>query len=171
MPATIWSSWTGTGPSCSTRREDVEWAIELLELGNLQLLRYQLLDRALDGRLYRVTRLVEEVRADMRALFKASEMRQALRELMRLRSTSIAEFQDVDRDIKLIGDRVHVQPGPILQEHSRIARAGGDFVEEVAGQYLRRQDGSALPRARDPYSLCSRRFGASSDEMSKPCPG
>jgi hypothetical protein len=101
----------------------------------------------------------------------ASEMRQALRELMRLRSTSIAEFQDVDRDIKLIGDRVHVQPGPILQEHSRIARAGGDFVEEVAGQYLRRQDGSALPRARDPYSLCSRRFGASSDEMSKPCPG
>jgi hypothetical protein len=64
-------------------------------------------------------------------------MRQALRELMRLRSTSIAEFQDVGREIKLIGDRVHVQPAPILQEHSRIARAGGDFVEEVAGQYLR----------------------------------
>jgi hypothetical protein len=83
---------------------DVEWAIELLELGNLQLLRYRLLDRALDGRLYRVTRLVEEARAGMRALFKASEMRQALRELMRLRSTSIAEFQDVDREIKLIGD-------------------------------------------------------------------
>jgi hypothetical protein len=74
----------------------------------------------------------------MRALFKASEMRQALRELMRLRSTSIAEFQDVDREIKLIGDGVHVQQAPILQEHSRIARAGW-------GRFRRRGSGPVLP--------------------------
>ena len=35
---------------------DVAWAMELLELGNLQLLRYRLLDRELDGRLRRVAR-------------------------------------------------------------------------------------------------------------------
>jgi hypothetical protein len=83
---------------------DVEWAIELLELGNLQLLRYRLLDRELDERLHRVARLVEDTREDRQGLFKPSEIRQALRELMRVRSTSIVEFQDVEREIKLIGD-------------------------------------------------------------------
>jgi hypothetical protein len=83
---------------------DVEWAIELLELGNLQLLRYRLLDRELDERLHRVARLVEDTSEDRQGLFKPSEIRQALRELMRVRSTSIVEFQDVEREIKLIGD-------------------------------------------------------------------
>jgi hypothetical protein len=83
---------------------DVEWAIELLELGNLQLLRYRLLDRELDERLHRVARLVEDTSEDRQGLFKPSEIRQALRELMRVRSTSIVDFQDVEREIKLIGD-------------------------------------------------------------------
>lgn len=83
---------------------DVAWAIELLELGNLQLLRYRLLDRELDFRLRRVAQLVDEAGEKMQAFFKASEIRRALGELMRLRSQSIAEFQDVEREIKLIGD-------------------------------------------------------------------
>jgi hypothetical protein len=83
---------------------DVAWATELLELGNLQLLRYRLLDRELDGRLRRVTQLVDEAGEKMQAFFKASEIRRALGELLRLRSQSIAEFQDVEREIKLIGD-------------------------------------------------------------------
>src|SRR5262245_13295525 len=83
---------------------DVEWANELLELGNLQLLRYRLLDRELDERLHRLARLVADAPEDLQGLFKPTEIRQALRELMRVRSTSIAEFQDVEREIKLIGD-------------------------------------------------------------------
>jgi hypothetical protein len=83
---------------------DVAWAMELLELGNLQLLRYRLLDRELDGRLRRVAQLVEEAGEQMQAFFKASEIRRALGELMRLRSQSIADFQDVERETKLIGD-------------------------------------------------------------------
>jgi hypothetical protein len=83
---------------------DVEWAIELLEVANLQLLRYRLLDRELDERLHRVARLVEDTSADPPGLFKPTEIRHALRELMRVRSTSIVEFHDVEREIKLIGD-------------------------------------------------------------------
>jgi hypothetical protein len=40
----------------------------------------------------------------VQALFKASEIRRALGELMRLRSQSIADFQYVERETKLIGD-------------------------------------------------------------------
>ncbi|MBI3003213.1 MAG: hypothetical protein HYY54_06310 [candidate division NC10 bacterium] len=81
---------------------DFESTIELFEIANLQLLRCRILDSALDERLERGAgplgapgRLI---------LFRAREVRSLLREIMRLRSQSILEFQAIEKNIKLIGD-------------------------------------------------------------------
>jgi hypothetical protein len=83
---------------------DVESTLELLELGNLQLLRYRLLDRYLDERLHRVARLVEQAPVKGQGVFTPSDISKAMKEIMLTRSVSITECQDVEREIKLIGD-------------------------------------------------------------------
>jgi hypothetical protein len=83
---------------------DIEASIELLELANLQLLRYRLLDNELDERLHNVARLIERAPVKTKFLFKASEISQAMKDTMRVRSISISEFQDLEREMKLIGD-------------------------------------------------------------------
>lgn len=81
---------------------DFESTIELFEIANLQLLRCRILDSALDQRLERVAGLLGA--PDQRILFRAREVRGVLREIMRLRSQSILEFQGIEKNIKLIGD-------------------------------------------------------------------
>jgi hypothetical protein len=83
---------------------DIESTVELLELANLQLLRYRLLDRQLDERLERMAKLVAQAPVRTQFLFKAGEISQALKETIIVRSTSISEFQALEREIKLIGD-------------------------------------------------------------------
>ncbi|HEY4523709.1 MAG TPA: hypothetical protein VJK04_02445 [Candidatus Paceibacterota bacterium] len=83
---------------------DIEATVELLELANLQLLRYRLLDNGLDERLHGVARLIEQAPVKTKFLFKAMEVSQAMKDTMRIRSISISEFQDLEREMKLIGD-------------------------------------------------------------------
>lgn len=83
---------------------DYESTLELLELANLQLLKYRLLDRQLDGRLKKIIQLVEKSSAKTKLIFKPKEISQNFKETMLARSKSIFELQSVDRDIKLIGD-------------------------------------------------------------------
>lgn len=75
--------------------------IELLELANFQLLRYRMLDRDLDERLQKVSKLTQR---EGGRWFRTKEVAQAFREVIKVRSQSIAEFEALDRDIKLIGD-------------------------------------------------------------------
>lgn len=77
--------------------------IELLELANYQLLRYRILDEDLDDRLKKVSKLTQ---TDDRRwfFFRTKEVTQAFRGVIKMRSRSIAEFESLDRDIKLIGD-------------------------------------------------------------------
>jgi len=82
---------------------DYESTLELLELANLQLLKYRILDKELDERLKKVVDLVEHSQGKKR-FFSSKDIRQFLKETMLARSTSISEFQALDRDIKLIGD-------------------------------------------------------------------
>lgn len=82
---------------------DVEAEIELLQLANLQLLQYRLLDADLDRRLRHVERLVQGHR-ERRPWQLSREIRRGLTEIIQVRSASIMEFDAIQREIKLIGD-------------------------------------------------------------------
>lgn len=82
---------------------EFEENIELLELANYQLLRYRILDRDLDNRLQKISRLIEKG-AKKWFIFKAGEATQAYREIIKARSQSVSEFNALDREIKLIGE-------------------------------------------------------------------
>lgn len=77
--------------------------IELLELANYQLLRYRILDRDLDERLQKISKLIERPTKKWFVL-KTGEVTQAYREVIKVRSQSVSEFEALDRDIKLIGE-------------------------------------------------------------------
>ncbi|MEK9194336.1 MAG: hypothetical protein AAB884_00835 [Patescibacteria group bacterium] len=82
---------------------DHESSIELLVLANLQLLRHRILDRQLDERLAKTAKLTR-VPSRKLFLFKNKELSEGLREVIKNRTTSISEFQVLEREIKLIGD-------------------------------------------------------------------
>lgn len=117
---------------------DFESIIELLELANLQLLRYRLLDRQLDERLNRMARLIEQA-PTKRRFFRAAEMSQALRDVMLIRSRSISEFQDIEREIKLIGDWYSARLYELvarkfrLEEWRRVLKEKLESLEDVYG--------------------------------------
>ena len=77
--------------------------IELLELANYQLLRYRILDQDLDERIQKVSKLIEKPTKKWFVL-KTSEVAQAYREVIKVRTQSVLEFESLDREIKLIGD-------------------------------------------------------------------
>jgi len=77
--------------------------VELLEAANLQLLRYRVLDFDLDKRLQRALRLTQKPTA--KTLIPLNrELAQSFREIIKIRAESIAEFDALEREIKLIGD-------------------------------------------------------------------
>jgi hypothetical protein len=80
---------------------EFEQALELLELANYQLLRYRSLDLKLDESFNSVYSLV---RQDERKWFRIKKVSQAFREMIRIRSQSLASFDAVERDMKVIGD-------------------------------------------------------------------
>lgn len=85
---------------------DIEATVELLELANLQLLRYRLLDKELDARLELVAKIFQSLPERKRAvtLFGGKEVRNALQSIIKIRATSLFGFQSLEREIKLIGD-------------------------------------------------------------------
>lgn len=83
---------------------DFASTVELLELANFQLLRYRLLDSELDERLNRVARIFQHLPERKKIFLGGGEVRNALRSIIKVRSTSLLDFQSVERDIKLIGD-------------------------------------------------------------------
>ena len=83
---------------------EFEFTLELLQIANLQLVRYHSLDSDIDERLKHVVRLIKAAPAKSKFLFNAAEVAQVFKKAMLVRSESISEFQAVDREIKLIGD-------------------------------------------------------------------
>jgi hypothetical protein len=118
---------------------DFESVIELLELANLQLLRYRLLDRQLDERLHEVARLIEQAPVKTRFFFRAAEVSRALRQVMLVRSASIADFQAIEREIKLIGDWYWARLYELvarkfkLEEWRRVLKEKLEAIEDVYG--------------------------------------
>ena len=82
---------------------DVDATLELLELANLQLLRYRMLDDDLDYRLRHLEHLIR-TKAMTRFWIWNREVTTALKEVISIRATSIMEFDAIVREVKLIGD-------------------------------------------------------------------
>lgn len=81
---------------------DVDAIVELLQIANLQLLQYRMLDRDTDRRLKSVE---EHMRKGTKVKWlRNRELERAFREVIQVRAKSIGEFDALDRDIKLIGD-------------------------------------------------------------------
>ncbi len=77
--------------------------VELLQITNLQLLRYRMLDLELDARLKKIGKIVQ-AQATKVEILKTKEITQAFKDVIGARARSIAEFEAIDRDIKLIGE-------------------------------------------------------------------
>lgn len=80
---------------------DVQSIVELLQLANLQLLQYRVLDSELDRRLVRANKLVQ---GRKKHWLWDRELAKSFEEAIRLRARSIADFDALEREIKLIGD-------------------------------------------------------------------
>lgn len=82
--------------------------IELFELANYQLLRYRVLDEDLDEKMKMASKTIrnEEQTKKRLKLFKmpSKEISHEFKEVIKIRSESIAKFEAMERDIKLIGD-------------------------------------------------------------------
>lgn len=83
-------------------KSDFEATIELMQMANFELLRLRTSDRALDARLGHIAQLLPA--ANKTTVFRGREIRGVLREIIRVRTESILEFQTAEYRIKLIGD-------------------------------------------------------------------
>ena len=79
-------------------------SIEMLQLANLQLLRYRVLDEDLDERLQKASKLTQSEDTNKKWFSGTKEVSQAFKEMIKIRSQSIAQFEAMERSIKLIGD-------------------------------------------------------------------
>lgn len=83
---------------------DFASTIELLELANLELLKYRLLDYDLDKRLGHVMEIFKNLPEKKLIIFGRREVRNAITTIMQIRAASLFDFQGIEREIKLIGD-------------------------------------------------------------------
>lgn len=82
---------------------EYESIVELLQIANLELLRYRILDADLGRRLRRAGKVVREYAGDAK-FSRNKELAQSFKDLIEIRSRSVAELELIDREIKLIGD-------------------------------------------------------------------
>jgi hypothetical protein len=78
--------------------------IDLLELGDLQLLKYRILDYELDRRLDKLLKMLRRQQKERFSLFRSKEMKEIVQGIIQVRSQSIFEFETIEKNVKLIGD-------------------------------------------------------------------
>jgi len=123
--------------------------IELLELANYQLLRYRILDHELDDRLKKAYQITQPEEKTRRWIFaRSKEMAQAFREVIKIRSESISEFQSLEREIKLIGDWYSARLYDLISKKFRLDEWRGTIREK-------------LESLEDAYSIISENLGLS----------
>lgn len=83
--------------------EEIGETLELCELANYQLLKHRILDRDLDTRSDLMVKLIQK-QPKKWFIFKTADISQSFKEIIKIRTQAISEFESMDRDIKLIGD-------------------------------------------------------------------
>ncbi len=81
----------------------VESIIDLFQAANLQLLRYRVLDNELDERMKKISRLPEKTSTKY-LVINRKEINNSFKEVISVRAKAISDFQELERDVKLIGD-------------------------------------------------------------------
>ena len=120
--------------------------IEMLELANLQLLRYRILDEDLDERLQKASKLTPTETSSR--WYRTKEVTQAFREVIKIRSQSIAQFESMERSIKLIGDWYSARLYELLTKKFRLE----DWRSAIKDK---------LESLEDIYSIISENLGVS----------
>lgn len=124
---------------------DVQSIVELLQLANLQLLQYRVLDSELDRRLTRANKLVQ---GRKKHWFWDRELSKSFEEAIRLRARSIADFDALEREIKLIGDWYSARLYGLTTKKFRLAEWRQSIKEK-------------LESLEDIYSIISENFSVS----------
>ena len=132
---------------------DFASTVEFLELANLQLLKYRLLDSELDERLTRVAKILQAL-PERRPwiLLGGREVQNALRSIIKIRSTSLFDFQGLERDIKLIGDWYSARLFELAGRKFKLAEWRAQIKEK-------------LDTIEDIYSIASERFSWSPERI------
>ncbi len=81
----------------------IDSIVDLLQFANLHLIQYRMLDEDLSRRLKRIDALIR-TKAISHVVFWNRELARVYKEIIRMRATSIVEFDAIIREIKLIGD-------------------------------------------------------------------
>lgn len=131
---------------------DFASTIELLELANFQLLKYRLLDAELDKRMRYVADIFRRIPEKKAALFGRKEVRDAMQNIIKIRSVSLFDFEGIERDIKLIGDWYS-------------ARLYDLVAKKFKFEEWRRTSERKLNALEDTYSLVSERFSLSPERL------
>ena len=131
---------------------DFASTVELLELANFQLLKYRLLDSGLDERLSRVAKIFKRFPKQKFFLLGRGEVRGALQDIIKIRSTSVFEFQAVERDIKLIGDWYSARLYELAAKKFKL----GEWRDQIKEK---------LDAMEDIYSIASERFSWSPERI------
>ena len=131
---------------------DFASTVELLELANFQLLKYRLLDSVLDERLARVAKIFHRFPKQKFFFLGKGEIRTALQDIIKIRSTSVFEFQAVERDIKLIGDWYSARLYELAAKKFKFSEWRGQIKEK-------------LDATEDIYSIASERFSWSPERI------
>lgn len=105
-------------------------AISLCELVNVQLLRYRILDFELDRRLRKLLRLLNDGHVRKFGIFRTKELKETIREIIQTRSHSLIEFEDVERNVKLIGDWYSAKVYSMLEKKFHIEEWRGHVKEK-----------------------------------------
>jgi hypothetical protein len=93
--------------------------LELLEIANLQLLRYRMLDHDLDDRLKKINKVLQNQGYKL-DIFRNKELSQSFKDVISVRAKSVAEFEAIDRDIKLIGEWYSARLYELVSEKMRL---------------------------------------------------
>lgn len=104
--------------------------IGLCELANVQLLRYRILDFELDRRLRKLVRMLNGGHVRKFGIFRTKELKQTIREIIQTRSHSLIEFEDVERNVKLIGDWYSAKAFSMLEKKFHIEEWRGHVREK-----------------------------------------
>ena len=134
---------------------DFEESIDLFQLANFQLLRYRILDEDLADRTKKAYKLIQiNERKGFWAKFKTKELDQAFKEIIRIRSQSISQFEALDRDIKLIGDWYLARIYDLLSKK---------FKLEIWSNNVRKK----LDSLEDIYTIASENLGMSKMQVAE----
>lgn len=125
--------------------------IELLELGNYQLLRYRMLDFELDNRFNKLSRLLQKQQRRRLGLFRVGEVKEAVSKIILARSRAMTEFEDLERNVKLIGDWYSARVFSLIEKKFHI-------------EAWRRNIKEKFEALEDVYNMASENFNLSFDK-------